>query len=84
MAFPVILQKLFENLGAGPLLKRSVLPTATATQQGAVTVSDSVSSTAAAADGVAASPAAVKQAYERADCGLVIVNGKICVQYEEE
>ena len=43
MALPVLMQKLFEGAGAGPKLLRSILPTATKTEVGAVKLDDVVS-----------------------------------------
>ena len=42
MALPVLMQKLFEGAGAGPKLLRSILPTATKTEVGAVKLDDVV------------------------------------------
>lgn len=42
MAFPKLLQKLFGNSGAGPLLRSDILPAATATTPGAVKIGSGV------------------------------------------
>jgi len=82
MALPRLLERLFQSSGAGSQLNRSILPAATASDAGAVTLSDSTTSAASAADGVAATPAAVKAAFDMADIGLVIENGVLCAKYE--
>jgi len=61
MAFPVILQKLFQNSGAGSLLNRSIIPAANGTELGGVILSDTAGSEVAT-DGIAATPAGVAAA----------------------
>ena len=59
MGFPKLLQDLYENSGAGPKLKSSIVPSATNSLVGGVTLSDSAG-TADASSGVAVTPKALK------------------------
>lgn len=65
MGFPKLLQDLYENSGAGPKLKSSIIPVATNSLVGGITLSDSVG-TADASSGVAVTPKALKEVADNA------------------